>query len=185
MAALFFSICVCILIAGWLWYYIARPILEDWAVISPYTPPRYDAETKRVVNDYQQGTPAPAADYVTTPAPAAPVPEQSVPVPVPVPARSIAELARSLTEDERLELMARATNARGEWAYSGKKLYALAGGNYGEFLEKMRRWRGENDSELPARVIPVSERGSEPRPLVMERPKRFYDDPELEYKAPA
>ncbi len=35
------------------------------------------------------------------------------------------------------------------------------------------------------RVIPVSERGSEPRPLVMERPKRFYDDPELEYKAPA
>lgn len=36
-------------------------------------------------------------------------------------------------------------------------------------------------AEAP-RVIPVSERGSDPRPLVLER--RWHDDPELEFKPP-
>lgn len=33
MAAILFSACVVILIAGWLWFYIARPMLEDFGII--------------------------------------------------------------------------------------------------------------------------------------------------------
>ena len=42
-----FSILVAIVIAGFLWFYVARPILEDWGLIAP-----------RAVNYYQVGDPS-------------------------------------------------------------------------------------------------------------------------------
>ena len=53
MAAQLFMWLVAFVIVGFLWFWIVRPILEDWGVIGPYVPPRYDAETKKVVNEYQ------------------------------------------------------------------------------------------------------------------------------------
>lgn len=65
MAAQLFMWLVAFVIAGFLWFWIVRPILEDWGVIGPYVPPRYDAETKRIVNTLPAAEPAAAHDMST------------------------------------------------------------------------------------------------------------------------
>lgn len=45
--AILFSILVSIVILGWLWFYIARPILEDYGVLAP----------REAVNHYQDSAP--------------------------------------------------------------------------------------------------------------------------------
>jgi len=65
MAAQLFMWLVAFVIAGFLWFWIVRPILEDWGVIGPYVPPRYDAETKRIVSNLPAAEPAAAHDMST------------------------------------------------------------------------------------------------------------------------
>lgn len=65
MAAQLFMWLVAFVIVGFLWFWIVRPILEDWGVIGPYVPPRYDAETKRIVNTSQVAAPAAVHDMST------------------------------------------------------------------------------------------------------------------------
>ena len=65
MAAQLFMWLVAFVIVGFLWFWIVRPILEDWGVIGPYVPPRYDAETKRIVNTLPAAAPAAAHDMST------------------------------------------------------------------------------------------------------------------------
>ncbi|SRR5258706_15252146 len=56
--ATLFAICVTIVILGWLWFYIARPILEDFGVIAtPESVNRSDAVTS--------SDPAPASAQTT------------------------------------------------------------------------------------------------------------------------
>ena len=65
MAAQLFMWLVAFVIVGFLWFWIVRPILEDWGVIGPYVPPRYDAETKRIVSNLPAAEPAAAHDMST------------------------------------------------------------------------------------------------------------------------
>ena len=58
-AAQLFMWLVAFVIVGFLWFWIVRLILEDWGVIGPYVPPRYDAETKRIVNTLPAAEPLP------------------------------------------------------------------------------------------------------------------------------
>lgn len=67
MAAQLFMWLVAFVIVGFLWFWIVRPILEDWGVIGPYVPPRYDPETKQIVKDSAPAMHA-AANDMSTPA---------------------------------------------------------------------------------------------------------------------
>jgi hypothetical protein len=46
-----------------------------------------------------------------------------------------------------------------KWAYSGKKMYAMFGGNYNEFLALVREVRGEKaEPEDDAMITPIAGR---------------------------
>lgn len=83
----------------------------------------------------------------------------AVPKPKPVPgsdlaAISISTLADYLTKEQYIELGARMRNEKGKALFSGKKLYVLAGGNYGEFTALMRRYRGDEiDPDPPEEPV--------------------------------
>lgn len=71
-------------------------------------------------------------------------------------------------------------NKQGGWQHSGKKLYALWGGNHDEFLAKVRSLRGESmPDDAPASPPVVSPIAG--RPI---NPNDFQDDLELRYQAP-
>lgn len=83
----------------------------------------------------------------------------------------------SLTEDQIVEALARRKDARGKYIYSGKKIYALVGGNYNEFVAKVQRIRGEDaDLDGPQHVTPIVGRPTN---------AKFETDPDYPYQAPA
>lgn len=88
-------------------------------------------------------------------------------------------LARILTKDQYVDLGALMIDEKGKPICSGKILYRIAGGNYGEFLARMRRLRAgeveEPEEELPAHVTPIVGRATS---------AQFYD-PDYPYQAPA
>lgn len=106
------------------------------------------------------------------------VPLAQVPVPGPGTLPSPAEIAERLTEDQLFEAMVLARNKSGKFRYSGKKLYALKGGNHAEFLTLVRRLRGDDQGEMP----------EEPTILtpIAGRPTKasLYADPEFAYQPP-
>lgn len=50
MAATIFAILVTIVIVGWLWFYIVRPILEDYGVITPQPVNYYQAAPSEIMS---------------------------------------------------------------------------------------------------------------------------------------
>lgn len=117
-------------------------------------------------------------------APIPPVVPQQVPVPfagtAPI---DIAVAARSLTKDQYIDLGALLVDEKGKPVWSGKTLYKIAGGNYGEFLARMRRVRGgdfESEDEDP------EEQAAHTTPIVgrVTRAQFFETDPELAYQPP-
>ena len=85
-------------------------------------------------------------------------------------------LAENLTEAQRLEVMALARTNRGKWAYSGKKLYTVFGGNYNDFVATMKRLRdgaGDDLPEEPTVLTPIAQRPTK---------ESHFRDPDLEYQ---
>lgn len=170
MAAQLFMWLVAFVIAGFLWFWIVRPILEDWGVIGPYVPPRYDAETKRIVNTLPAAEPAAAHD-MSTPA-----------------ARTNADGADEETDGrvsapnpwmERLQVDRTRAAVIELMVYSGWRVEQIRtvikgeNASIGAEIDAARQRLGI--PEAP-RIIAVSERGAPQRPLVLDR--------ELEYKPP-
>jgi hypothetical protein len=96
-----------------------------------------------------------------------------------IPILDTAYLAANLTEAQRLEVMALAKTVKGKWVYSGKKLYAVFGGNYNEFVATMRRLRGETDADPPEEPMMLTPFAGRPT-----KASYYESDPELEYQAP-
>ncbi len=170
MAAQLFMWLVAFVIVGFLWFWIVRPILEDWGVIGPYVPPRYDPETKQIVKDSAPPTPA-AANDMSTPAQrtAADGGGRTDGRPVSAPNPWMERLQVDRTRAAVIELM----------VYSGWRVEqirtVIKGENaaLGAEIDAARQRLGM--PEAP-RIIAVSERGAPQRPLVLDR--------ELEYKPP-
>lgn len=161
-----FSIAVTILGIGFLWFFVARPILEDYGVIEP-----------RAVKDYQLtaefAPPVMSREIVQT----IPVPDPMVSVPLSGTQLDTAEIAYNLTEDQILEVLALARDAKGKYLYSGKKIYALVGGNYGQFLATMRELRDGDSGDMPDEPMIRT-------PIAGRPTKASYFDPELAYQPP-
>lgn len=146
----------------------------------------YRADLSRAVKSFRR-TPAPAP-FATPPArpiryvESAPPDTDTAPIP-PVPDTGIgidtARLASSLTEAQRLEVLALARGPKGKWIYSGKKLYTLFGGNYNDFVATMRRLRnGQDDDppEEPTILTPIAGRPT--------KASYYPDQPDLEFQPP-
>lgn len=146
----------------------------------------YRADLAQAVNRFRRKTahdlhvpsPEPQRRYVEK----APPDTDTAPIP-PVSDTGIgidtSRLAGSLTEAQRLEVLALARTPKGKWAYSGKKLYTLFGGNYNDFVATMRRLRDGQDDDLP-------EEPAIPTPIAGRPTKASYypDDPALSYRPP-
>jgi hypothetical protein len=163
-----FWICVVILGSGWLYFYVARPILEAYDIVGPL-------ENVKGLG-VEQNTPKPVMSRPETPRPSVPVHQ----VPVPVPGTNDSKAARpdDLTEDRAWEVIALAKDERGKYKHSGKKLYATKGGSYPEFLAWLRQLRGDDKTEPPEEPVVYTP--------IAGRPTRasYYSEPELEYKEP-
>lgn len=99
-------------------------------------------------------------------------------VPLPGTWLDVGELAHNLTEAQLLEVLALARDAKGKYRYSGKKIYALVGGNHGMFLATMRQLRGDEKDEMPeepAVLTPIAGRPTK---------ASYYQDPDLEFQPP-
>lgn len=153
MGATLFAIAVSIVIAGWLWFFIVRPILEDWGVLSK-------AES---VNSYENSDPVimsrsqeSAAEY-----PASSLQTDGRRTPdrpmMPVP-----------TSDEMLDIfkVLRAAGVKrdalsGAWRAAGLKM-------------DNNLWsQAAPPPQEPAAVTPIAGRPTS---------AKFHDDPELEYR---
>lgn len=147
MAAGLFAACVIFLAAGVLWFYVLQPFLADWQ-------PR--------VKPSQPAAPVPRRKpvrYVVMKRPK---------IAVSRPAVSVSDTGikpvslDNLTEDQLFIALARARRANGDYLHSGKKIYGLVGGNYNEFLVKLRAAREQDaPAAKPARAIPVKQRTGE------------------------
>ncbi len=160
-----FSIAVTITILGFLWFFVARPILEDYGVLAP-----------RAVKDYQLTAAFDPPVMSRQEVPEKPVSATMVSVPLPGTQLDTAEIAHYLTEDQIVEVLALARDAKGKHLYSGKKIYALVGGNYGQFLATMRELR-EDTGDMPDEPMVRT-------PIAGRPTKASYFDPELAYRPP-
>lgn len=121
---------------------------------------------------------------MSSPAPVPPMVPQQVPVPsAGTGLIDIAATARSLTKDQYIDLGALLVDEKGKPVWSGKTLYKIAGGNYGEFLARMRCVRGgepEPEDDEP------EEQAAHTTPIVgrVTRAQFFETDPELAYQPP-
>jgi len=178
MAAQLFMWLVAFVIVGFLWFWIVRPILEDWGVIGPYVPPRYDPETKQIVKDFAPTMHA-AANDMSTPAQrtATDGDGRTDGRPVSAPNPWMERLQVDRTRAAVIELL----------VYSGwrvEQIRTIVKGENGAIGSEVDAARQRLGVDEPARVILVSKRGGEPTPLPMDRPLRYPDDPSLEFKAP-
>lgn len=86
------------------------------------------------------------------------------------------DLALRLTEDQYIEIGILMRGRTGKPLYSGKKLYGLAGGNYNDFVARVRRLRGGDTEEEPLPHV---------TPIVGRRTNAVFEsDPELSYQPP-
>lgn len=83
---------------------------------------------------------------------------------------------RDLTEREGVQWLAKKKKAD-NWAMSVNQIYNIAGGNRNVVLEWIREARQEHAAPPDDYTTPIAGRPTNAR--------YYYDDPELEYKAPA
>jgi hypothetical protein len=87
------------------------------------------------------------------------------------------DLALRLTEDQYIEIGILMRGRSGKPLYSGKKLYGLAGGNYNDFVVRVRRLRGgDTEEESLPHVTPIVGRRTS---------AVFETDPDYPYQSPA
>lgn len=87
------------------------------------------------------------------------------------------DLALRLTEDQYIEIGILMRGRSGKPLYSGKRLYGLAGGNYNDFVVRVRRLRGGDTDEEPLPHV---------TPIVGRRTNAVFEtDPDYPYQAPA
>jgi hypothetical protein len=143
LAPTLFAAFVAIVIAGWLWFYVVRPILEDYGVMCASPMPHYDPETKQLVNRYQDD----GDDYVAPGAGSEPV-RAPVEPPEPVAVRahqnqlepseppqnepacepSARGITARLERAELITLLAVQKNADGSYTFSANKITEFVGG---------------------------------------------------------
>lgn len=135
MAATLFAIAVTIVIAGWLWFFVARPILEDYGVIRPM----------ESVNDFMsnepQNRPDAAGSGTGSTDPVPPQQHQAAPAPAPDFDAVLAYLTRhKLNDEQAIDLL---TVARRESGYllSANKIREVAGGNEATVKARVARGR--------------------------------------------
>lgn len=159
MVAQLFIICVCIVIAGWLWFFVVRPILEDYGVIRDEEPVKPS-----------QVNPSPFVPAALPPimskedAPSTGI-NSVIPVSVSVSGTDTAgfdvrAVPSDLTYEEVVTILAGQMTPDGKPKHSGKKIYSFVGGNYNEFSALMKRLRPKDGepAEPPISETPVAGR---------------------------
>lgn len=144
-----FTAAVAILILGFLWFWVVRPILADFGVL------RVSVETPaHSVEERGQGDRVPSAGI-------------NPPTPVSVSVSNsdtgtfdLDAVPSDLTYEEVVTILAGQMTATGKPVYSGKKIYGLVGGNYNEFSALMRDLRTKDDApaEPIASITPIAKR---------------------------
>lgn len=135
MVALIFSILVTIVIAGWLWFYIARPILEDYGVIKD------DA----VMSSDQEGRTAPASmDPAYIPVSSMPDPVADMDVNTPgmdAINTDMPRLSRDISDSDMVAFLAIVRGKDGKHRYSANAIFALVGGDRNAVLARVKEIR--------------------------------------------
>lgn len=159
MVAQIFGIAVTIVILGWLWFFVVRPILEDYKVIRP---------TESVKN-YERAAPIVTSPILPSKQEEAPQQRAGIKPPIPLSGLvsgtdtadfDLAAVPSDLTYEEVVAILAGQMTPAGKPAYSGKKIYGLVGGNYNDFTALMRRLRVKDEApaEPPESVTPIAGR---------------------------
>lgn len=165
LAPTLFAAFVAIVIAGWLWFYVVRPILEDYGVMCASPMPHYDPETKQLVNRYQDDgddyvEPGAGSEPVRTPAaPPEPVavrahqnridPSEPDQIEPPREPSAIVITAR-LERAELITLLAVQKNADGSYAFSANKITEFVGGTAADVKAQIAAIRTPPKPEAPA-----------------------------------
>ena len=162
LAPTLFAAFVAIVIAGWLWFYVVRPILEDYGVMCASPMPHYDPETKQLVNRYQDD----GDDYVE-PAPQTAQTDrrqtdrQTDRQPVSTPSESPSRLQLDRTRTAVIEeLLTHGWNV-GE-------IRSVVKGDNGTIGAEIDAARQRLGIDVEPRTIPVKERGGDTRYVALD-----------------
>lgn len=158
LAPTLFAAFVAIVIAGWLWFYVVRPILEDYGVMCAAPMPHYDPETKQLVNRYQDD----GDDYVD-PAPQTAQTDrrQTDRQPVSTPSESPSRLQLDRTRTAVIEeLLTHGWNV-GE-------IRGVVKGDNGTIGAEIDAARQRLGIDVEPRTIPVKERGGDTRYVALD-----------------
>lgn len=139
MVAQVFLVCVTIVILGWLWFFIVRPILEDYGVIRPvesvknFQPPLMSIEP--------QNQPGSAGSGTGSAEPVPPQQHQAAPSPVPDFDAVLAYLTRhKLNDEQAIDLLTVAQRESG-YLLSANKIREVVGGNEATVKARVARGR--------------------------------------------
>lgn len=147
-----FTVAVAILILGFLWFWVIRPIAIDFGLwplsrVSVDMRPVDEKLPEWLARDREAGI------------------KPSLPVSVLVSSSDTAgfdldTVPSDLTYEEVVTILAGQMTATGKPLYSGKKIYGLVGGNYNEFSALMRELRSKDDApaEPPTGMTPIAKR---------------------------
>lgn len=134
MAALF-GILVTFLIVGWLWFYVVRPICEDWGFIPP-------------VNHYTRAAPVDMSsadeweeDEPDTYQAPEPQPNQYVPDTYQVNRSTPVRTSTKQSDAEWIATLAHAKGEDGKYRFTANAIAALVGGTRKEVLDQVRAIR--------------------------------------------
>ena len=158
------------LAVGLLWFFIVRPMLEDFGVIAR-------GEDVNTIPD--------VAPHNLTEVESMPAPVQTSSELVRI-NENIPTSKTVLTDAELAAVLAPLKKVDGSWWLSANKIHEIVGGQRADVLAVVRAARPElapSNDDRPARAIVVRDRSGEHR-IPIERRERYYDDPELEYRAP-
>ena len=183
---LFYLAAAATLVAGVLWFRVVRPMLEGFGLIdSGEAGVRSEPlPSRESVKDKPE-----AAANLTEAQPAGEMPRTST---VLVRISDTEPPTKPLLTDRAfVEMLAAAKKVDGSYWLSANKIYDQVGGPRADVLAWVRAVRDggpaslPSDDAQPARVLTVRDRdGAREIPMTPRR-ERYYDDPEMEYKAPA
>lgn len=125
--------------AGFLWFFVVRPILEGWGIIRArdYVTTDDHAEAERIA-----GTPGRNAVERPTERPSG--------NPVPINRSALfARILSTLPEDELIDTLAQMTNPDGSWRYAESRIGKFAPGRLEDRIEQVRRIRGTDPAPKP------------------------------------
>lgn len=132
-----FAILVMIVIVGWLWFYVARPILEDYNLIGPREIPTYTVKTSqdapRIMSRETAAIP-PVPPTRTTRVRAGTYhvvrPKRGV-------SAAPIDVSHTMSRDTIIALLAVQKNEHGDYRYSKNSIAALVGGTRGDVLARI------------------------------------------------